>query len=125
MTRPENRWSEGCSESQLTCKSVKHNQRGPAQPPATTVHPELRVINSSIIRVATSIRGSVTQSLMVMAILTSRPWDHRPVDNWDNWSPVTISQGRRDQSVQTFQIRNLDHQIVKSFCGGLGRPADG
>ena len=89
MTRPENRWSEGCSESQLTCKSVKHNQRGPAQPPATTVHPELRVINSSIIRGATSIR----ESLMVMAILTSRPRDHRPVDNWDNWSPVTIRRG--------------------------------
>ena len=77
-------------ESQLTCNSVKHNQRGPAPgnscaswarhssaPSSTGWHPP----------------GGAWQRAHD-GYPDIRPPDHSSVDNWDNWSPVT----RRDFS---------------------------
>ena len=91
-------------EAQLTCNSVKHNQRGPAQPPAIAVHPELDTAPLHH-QLGDIHRGERDRGLM-MAILTSGP---RITAQW------TIGIIGHQWPGGTFQIRNLDQKIVKSL----------
>ena len=78
-------------EAQLTCNSVKHNQRG--QPPAIAVHPEPDTAPLHH-QLGDIHRGGGAWQRAHDGYPDIRPPDHSSVDNWDNWSPVT----RRDFS---------------------------